>query len=343
MSGQQAAAAESIIRAERLVGAHTGPLPDGFSSAEASLATLKGTFPWGNVREAYAHALRALELEGPGSQWHAVACWAVAMAHLARGELAEADALFTDVVALATVRGHWLIACATLAYRSVIAGHQGRLEEQAQLAQESGALASYCGLEDSTAGPSMALGMSLTARGRPAEALPVLERGVALARFQGQPLVLLRTLRYLAETLTMLGRHEQAEAVTAEARAVRAGCVDPAMEADTWTSPSHRLRVVGLNGPLTDRELSVLALLASDRSEADIGHELFVSHSTVHSHVKSIYRKLGVSSRTEALRHARSAGLLAPRRSPEAQTASGPARRADLAGGNHLGETSARR
>jgi LuxR family transcriptional regulator, maltose regulon positive regulatory protein len=54
----------------------------------------------------------------------------------------------------------------------------------------------------------------------------------------------------------------------------------------------------------------VLKLLASDLSERDIGRELFVSHSTVHSHAKSIYRKLGVSSRAGALGRARDLGLI---------------------------------
>jgi LuxR family maltose regulon positive regulatory protein len=54
-------------------------------------------------------------------------------------------------------------------------------------------------------------------------------------------------------------------------------------------------------------------LLAGDYSEADMGRELFVSHSTVHSHVKSIYRKLGVSSRVEALERSRAAGFLPDR------------------------------
>jgi LuxR family maltose regulon positive regulatory protein len=310
MSGQQEEAADSIARAERLVGVDTGPLPDGFSSAEASLATLQGVFPWGNVRQAHAHALRALELEGPGSPWHALACWAVAMAHLARGELAEADELFTE--AIATSRGHWLMACAALAYRSLIAGQTGRLEEQLHLAEDSGALAREHGLQDHTAGPSMALGMSLIARGRPAEAVPVLERGVTLARFQGQPLVLLRTLRYLAEALTRLGRHDHAAAVAAEARSVLAACVDPAMLGDSSTSSARQARERGtsLTGRLTHRELTVLTLLAGGRSEADIGRELFVSHSTVHSHAKSIYRKLDVSSRAAALERARAAGFL---------------------------------
>jgi LuxR family maltose regulon positive regulatory protein len=312
MSGQQAEAEDTIARAERLAPDHPGPLPDGFSSAEASLATLRAVFPWGNVRRAHRYALRALDLEGPGAPWHAVTCWAVAMAHLARGESADADALFAEVVTMAPACGHWLIASAALAYRSLIAGHAGRLEEQAQLAEEAGELARAHGLENCTAGPSMALGMSLTARGKPAEALPVLELGVSLARFQAQPLVLLRTLSYLAETLALLGRHEQAAVVSAEARAVRAACVDPAMVSDSWISARREARAVGrsVTGQLTHREFTVLTLLAGNRSEADIGRELFVSHSTVHSHVKSIYRKLGVSSRADAIERARTAGFL---------------------------------
>ena len=60
---------------------------------------------------------------------------------------------------------------------------------------------------------------------------------------------------------------------------------------------------------LTQRERTILALLDSDLSESDIGRELFVSHSTVHSHTKSIYRKLGASTRSEALDRARALGI----------------------------------
>ena len=53
----------------------------------------------------------------------------------------------------------------------------------------------------------------------------------------------------------------------------------------------------------------MLQLLTSDLSERDIGRELYVSHNTVHSHVRSIYRKLGVSSRAHALERTRALGL----------------------------------
>jgi LuxR family maltose regulon positive regulatory protein len=54
----------------------------------------------------------------------------------------------------------------------------------------------------------------------------------------------------------------------------------------------------------------VLRLLSGASSEREIGQELFVSFNTVHSHVKSIYRNLGASSRAEALARARAGQLL---------------------------------
>jgi LuxR family maltose regulon positive regulatory protein len=61
---------------------------------------------------------------------------------------------------------------------------------------------------------------------------------------------------------------------------------------------------------LSSRELAILRMLGGTLSERDIGRELYLSHNTIHSHTRSIYRKLGVSSRSEALAHAREAGLL---------------------------------
>jgi len=42
----------------------------------------------------------------------------------------------------------------------------------------------------------------------------------------------------------------------------------------------------------------------------EIGRELYVSVNTVRSHVQAVYRKLGVSTRAEAVAHARECGLL---------------------------------
>jgi LuxR family transcriptional regulator, maltose regulon positive regulatory protein len=54
----------------------------------------------------------------------------------------------------------------------------------------------------------------------------------------------------------------------------------------------------------------VLRLLGGGLSEREIAGELVLSFHTVHSHVKSAYRKLGVSSRAEALARVREDGGL---------------------------------
>jgi len=56
--------------------------------------------------------------------------------------------------------------------------------------------------------------------------------------------------------------------------------------------------------PLTPRELEVLRLAARGLTNRAIGHELGISHRTVQGHLASIYGKLGVSSRTEAVTEA---------------------------------------
>ena len=61
---------------------------------------------------------------------------------------------------------------------------------------------------------------------------------------------------------------------------------------------------------LSPREREVLGLLAQGVHIADIGKALAISRHTVGDHVKSIYRKLNISSRAEAALRARSMGLI---------------------------------
>jgi ATP/maltotriose-dependent transcriptional regulator MalT len=61
--------------------------------------------------------------------------------------------------------------------------------------------------------------------------------------------------------------------------------------------------------PLSERELEVLALIAAGQSNQEIAARLFVSMSTVKTHVNNLYRKLGASSRTQAEARAREMSL----------------------------------
>jgi predicted ATPase/DNA-binding CsgD family transcriptional regulator len=61
---------------------------------------------------------------------------------------------------------------------------------------------------------------------------------------------------------------------------------------------------------LTPREVEVLGLVAEGLTSAQVAHRLFLSPRTVHRHLSSIYRKLGVSSRAAATRFAVEHGLV---------------------------------
>jgi DNA-binding NarL/FixJ family response regulator len=60
---------------------------------------------------------------------------------------------------------------------------------------------------------------------------------------------------------------------------------------------------------LTDRQLEVLALIGQGRSNADIAQRLHISARTVEHHVASIFTRLGVASRAEAVARCADLGL----------------------------------
>jgi LuxR family maltose regulon positive regulatory protein len=60
----------------------------------------------------------------------------------------------------------------------------------------------------------------------------------------------------------------------------------------------------------SEREMEVLALVAAGKSNTDIAEKLFVSTSTVKTHINNLYRKLGTRSRTQAVARAREMNLL---------------------------------
>jgi len=313
LSAKREEAARAIAAVERLGGLGAGPLPDGFSSAEASLTMLRACFPWGDVGVQLENGRRAAELEGPGSPWCPLACWAVGTGLYFRGEPDEADRWFAESAALAPASRQWLAGEASLAYRSWIAGDRGQLEEQRVLAETAAGFVREHGTGKVIGVAPLALGVSLAARGRPEEALPLIDRGVALSRTFGQPIQLANALLGQAPVLRALGEHQRAADAIAEARSILGSCPDPGILAGRLAAldrPPQIRPVRSGDQELTQQELRVLKLLHGDLSQRDIGRELYVSHSTVHSHVRAIYRKLAVSSRAGALQRGRQLGLL---------------------------------
>ena len=74
----------------------------------------------------------------------------------------------------------------------------------------------------------------------------------------------------------------------------------------------RRTEPVDLQADLTESELRVLRFLPSNLSAPEIASELYLSTSTVKTHMLHIYTKLGAHRRTEAVERARELGLLTP-------------------------------
>lgn len=89
--------------------------------------------------------------------------------------------------------------------------------------------------------------------------------------------------------LALEARCARLESELAEARRALARAERPVPGVDLGEEP-----------PLTSREVEVLDLIAQGLSTDQIGAELYLSRNSVKTHTRKLYRKLGVTSRTEA-------------------------------------------
>lgn len=109
----------------------------------------------------------------------------------------------------------------------------------------------------------------------------------------------------LSDALRRVGKGERVVAPALLSMLV--GALSPAAARD---GDGARKVVAGDAGPLTRKELEVLARLAEGRSNREIATTLFVTQATVKSHLAHIYVKLGVTGRQEAIARAVALGLL---------------------------------
>jgi two-component system NarL family response regulator len=89
-------------------------------------------------------------------------------------------------------------------------------------------------------------------------------------------------------------------------------CIRRVYGGETFVSPYIASKLAErVSGPeLTEREMVVLQALASGKSNKEIGRALFITETTVKAHLKSIFNKLNVLSRTEAIAVAARRGMV---------------------------------
>jgi len=89
-------------------------------------------------------------------------------------------------------------------------------------------------------------------------------------------------------------------------------CIRDVLAGKTYLAPSAAAKLAeGMSRvQVTPRELSTLRLMADGRSNKEIAGELGISERTVKSHLGHLFEKLGVTSRTEAVKIATRRGLV---------------------------------
>jgi len=143
----------------------------------------------------------------------------------------------------------------------------------------------------------------------------LLERAVRHAQVSNEPLDQVVARLELIPVLAAIGDQAASRIRLAEATEALARVPDAVALQERLEALRHRLRLRvaprdHLPEPLSDRELGILRLLGGSLSQPEIASELGISAHTVKSHARAIYRKLGVSTREEALSEARDLHLL---------------------------------
>jgi LuxR family maltose regulon positive regulatory protein len=188
-----------------------------------------------------------------------------------------------------------------------------RLHEGRQMIA-SGGLGEYW----MTAGVELASGLAAEHNGDLARSEALMARSLVLCRRSRAPVETANALLHLARIHQSQRLDTVAAAEVDEATMLIQACPAPGpriqrllarvrRSARRATPTSRRARGVE---ELSRRELRVLRLLASELTQREIGTELYLSLNTIKSHTRSIFRKLGVSSRAQAVARARELELI---------------------------------
>jgi LuxR family transcriptional regulator, maltose regulon positive regulatory protein len=298
-------------------GQHEGPLPDGMRSLEFSAAALRALYGFDGFQVARHSAAVAAELEDdPASPWYSLARGALGFSLYISGEHRAAQPPLEDAVS--SHAAPTLTRISALSTLSLIALEEGRVPRADELAETACGLARQVHLDQATpaALARVASGAVDAAQGRLEEARGELERVLRSRRsIPGiSPWPTLEAALRLAQLLLDIGDRAAAAELADEARDTLAALPDGAdaqrarLEAVERELAAGR-RVATLAEPLTDREVAVLRMLAGNLTRRQIGAQMFLSTNTVKTHTQRIYRKLGVSTRGEAVQQAKRLGI----------------------------------
>jgi LuxR family maltose regulon positive regulatory protein len=282
------------------------------------LLVLNSMMSVGPARESLADATRAYD-ELPNGIWHAASCVPVGVHSRELGLDDVAAAMFAEGAAEARITGAPTVQADCRAFLALMCGERGDWVEATTQARAARQLLRDHHLENM---PQTAV---VTATSAQVEALagdPVAARAdMLLTRRNLSYLkgvgawVNVQARLSLAHACLLLSDRAGARTLVDEAAAYLRSQPDATssharlQELEECLQAARSALALGPSS-LTTAEIGVLHFLPTNLSLAAIGQRLYVSRNTAKSHAAAIYRKLGVTSRSDAVDIARQAGLL---------------------------------
>ena len=296
------------------------PVPmDGSASFESARAMLRAAICSTGPEQMMADASLAVAAEATWSPWRDTALYLLGEAHLLAGDLEQAIAAFEESSALGAALGNTDNLVLSESELAVLTMDRGRWAAADEHLERALAAIDEHGMHDY---PTSVLAFAEAAR---------------LALHQGNRKQMDReltramrarpSLTYVLPYLAVRARLQLAKVYLAMADQTTARHLLREIDDVLLHQPALGILVqevsefrevvvsdaqVGISGgsPLTPAELRLLPYLQTHLTFREVAERLFVSRNTVSSEVGSIYRKLGVSSRSDAVERATAIGLL---------------------------------
>ncbi len=206
-----------------------------------------------------------------------------------------------------------LVEIGALGYSALVLADAGRWREAADCSAAASQRMRELSIEDGMAAAPALLARARLSGHEGGAGLETSIAAVAAALDAGlPPMVTLIAQVIVAEVLFESGDVEQTAAWLRAGQSCLAGWPDAGMLRDRLARLGQRLEAAALIEPLTPAERRVLESLPTQLSVPEIADRLFLSRTTVKTHVRHIYAKLEVATRTDAVERARALGLLAP-------------------------------
>jgi LuxR family maltose regulon positive regulatory protein len=314
LAGQPAAAERWAAVAER--GSATGTLPDG-STMQSYLGLMGALLCRNGVARMRTDAQVAREQLSAGSPWRATALLLEGISYLLDGEVDHADPILAHAVDVATLTGATPAAATALAQRALVAIHRDDWLNAETLAQQALAVMRAGHLDNYAMSPFVYAVVARTALHR--GEVPGAQRHLAHAA-RLRPLLTYAMPHRAVQTLLELARAHLTLSDAAGAKVVLREAWDilrqrPSLGVLPANAEELRGQLGTIQGEpvgvssLTTAELRLLPLLFTHLSFREVGQRLHLSQHTVKTQALSIYRKLGVSSRSQAIQRAQQLGV----------------------------------